>query len=96
MRKDTMGNDVSNKPQTIDYEAAVALLPDGDDVHTFRSGAFSLVGADWKREKILALLKVADEIHVTGGMAQGMGHGMAVQDDYGWLFIATRKEPADG
>lgn len=82
-----------DKIQLLSYDEAVALLPDGDTIHTFLDGGVSLIGADWDRSAILALLRDAHpEIEVTGPAAQSMGHGMAAYRADGTpVFIETRK-----
>ena len=82
-----------NEPKQLTYDEAVALLPDGDTVHTFLQAGPTLLGADWDRAKILELLRQADpEIELTGPAAQSMGHGMAAYDEDGTpVFIETRK-----
>ena len=76
----------------IDYDTAVSRLADGDDVHTFRQGSIGmLLGADWSRNEILAAMKAAPEILEAGEIATNIGHGIAIKDDGGWLFIATKK-----
>jgi hypothetical protein len=72
---------------------AIALLPDGDMIHTFRQGGPCLIGADWEREKLIEALNKY-EVEVTGEMAQSMNHGMAFQDEYGWVFVETKKGEA--
>jgi len=69
---------------------ALALLPEGEDIHTFRSGSFALIGVDWRRESVENVLqKFPDKIEVAGSTARRMGHGLCVEDDKGFLFIAT-------
>ena len=83
----------NDEPQPLSYDEAVALLPDGDTVHTFLSSSVALIGADWSRADILALLREAGhEIEVTGPAAQSMGHGLAAYRADGTpVFIETRK-----
>jgi hypothetical protein len=72
--------------KTLTYDEAVTFLPSGEKIHTFLGG----LGADWKRESILAALKAAPEIVATNELAQRMGHGMAILHENGhWLGIAT-------
>ncbi len=67
----------SDEIQHLTYDEAVALLPDGDSIHTFLDSGIALIGADWDRAKILALLRESDPgIEVTGPAAQRMGHGL--------------------
>jgi len=81
---------------SLDFDKAVAMLPDGDRVHTFRQGGMGLIGADWPREKIVeAIEKYLDTLNETTGVSKGMGHGLVLVDDTGPLFIETRKADAD-
>lgn len=73
------------------YDEAVAMLPDGNSIHTFMNPNGMLLGADWSREEILAELRNAHEILETGPAAQAMGHGIAIDEDGRVLFIETRK-----
>lgn len=82
----------------LNYDEAVSLLPDGDDIHTFKNAPFGLIGADWSREDILNKLKEADiAIELTGEQAKSMKHGMcAYNKNAKWqseiLFIETDEE----
>jgi hypothetical protein len=86
----------------LTYEAAVALLPDGDTIHTFVNPAGGMmVGADWSRESVLDLLKTGKP-ELSGEMATSMGHGIVawrkiVNDDelFDPLFIATKEAASD-
>jgi hypothetical protein len=76
----------------LTYDEAVALLPDDDRIHTFLNPAEDiLLGADWDRDHILALLRETGRREVTGPDAQAMGHGLAAWRASGPVFIATRK-----
>jgi hypothetical protein len=76
----------------LSYDEAVALLPDGDTIHTFLNPAGMLVGADWDREQVLDLLRTTDRREVTGPEAQSFGHGLAAWDPRGHVvFIETGK-----
>lgn len=82
---------MSNDQPTLTLDAALAALPDGEMIHTFMNPAGMLVGADWTRMQIVRALGRAKEIMVTGTMAQGMGHGIAINDHEGrMVFIATK------
>jgi hypothetical protein len=74
----------------LSYDEAVALLPEGDKIHTFVDGGLALVGADWDRDDILRLLRETERREVTGPAAQAMGHGMAACRDTGPVFIKTK------
>ena len=67
---------------------ALSVLPKGDDIHTFRDGGMCLIGADWSRSDIERVIRESDGAELTGEMARGMKHGIAVNDG-SWLFIAT-------
>lgn len=78
----------------ITVEEAIALLPEGDYIHTFYQMGSTLVGADWDRADILQKLTECDKIEVAGDQARAMGHGLAVyRSDAKWqsdiLFIET-------
>lgn len=83
----------SDEPEILTYEEAVALLPDGDSIHTFLDGGIAIIGADWERTAVLALLREAGpQIEVTGPAAQSVGHGLAAYRADGTpVFIETRK-----
>ncbi|MEN6312754.1 MAG: hypothetical protein ABFD25_00745 [Clostridiaceae bacterium] len=73
---------------------AIALLPDGEYIHTFRQAGPTLIGADWERNDMIKALNKY-EAEVTGEQAQAMNHGMAFCDDYGWVFVETKKVSTD-
>lgn len=91
------------KPEKLErihltYDEAVAMLPEGDEIHTFISGGMMLIGADWSRESVLELLKTGKP-EKSGEMAAGMGHGLVAFRDvrengdlYDPLFIKTKEE----
>lgn len=85
----------------LSYDEAVAMLPDGDPIHTFANpGMNMLVGADWSREHVLELLKTGAP-ELAGDAATGMGHGLVafrvVDTDNDTkrdpIFIATKEQP---
>jgi hypothetical protein len=80
----------------LSYEEAVALLPDGDRIHTFLDSGIALIGADWDRADILSLLERTERREVTGPAAQSYGHGLAATREDGTpVFIKTRPAPFD-
>jgi hypothetical protein len=84
----------SDDIQLLTYDEAVALLPDGERIHTYLDGGIALIGADWDRADILALLETTDRREVTGPEAQSAGHGLAAfRADGTPVFIETRKAP---
>lgn len=75
----------------LTYDQAVALLPPGDRIHTFRGTLPLMIGADWPREKLLAHIR-EHGAELSGPGATGMGHGLALIDSVGLLFIETIAE----
>jgi len=70
-------------------EEAIAMLRDGDYIHTFRNRFGMLVGADIDRDTIvMKIIKFAPEL--SGETASAMGHKIALHDDIGFLFIETK------
>lgn len=85
----------------ITEEEALALLPEGDTIHTFISnGGYTLLGTDWDRAEIEAKLHNAEVIEIAGENARSMQHGLAVYNktDKYWsdvLFVQTDVEKLD-
>lgn len=75
---------------TLTAEQAIALLPDGDTVHTFRSTTMCLIGADWSRDKLIEALQ-SGRIEIGGEQCRAVYHGLVLHID-GWLFIETRRD----
>lgn len=75
-------------------EQAIAMLPEGDEIHTFVNPAGMLVGADWSRTSIEKAIRETDRRELAGSLATGMGHGLLINDGGRLVFIATRKEPS--
>jgi hypothetical protein len=84
-----MSND--NEPVELSVEDALAMLPEGDYVHTFRNPGGMMVGADWTRENIIKAVTESDHRQLTGPMATSMGHGLAINEGGRILFVATRR-----
>lgn len=76
----------------LSYDEAVALLPDGERIHTILDSGIALLGAGWDRDQVLGLLRTTDRREVTGPAAQAMGHGLAAFRDGEPVFIETRSE----
>ena len=77
----------------LTYEQAVAMLPDGEQVHTFLDGGLALIGADWDREDVLALLRDGRP-ELSGEQATAMKHGLVAFRPTGPVFIETRQSDA--
>lgn len=75
---------------TMTYEEAVAMLPEGEYVHTFRGGGFVMLGADWSRDEVIKALRDAPEIRRAGEVATAMHHPIAINHD-GWIFIEAKR-----
>ena len=82
--------------ELISLDEAIKRLPGGDMVHTFRQGGPCLIGADHERARLIEAMRSAPAIEVTGPAAQAMGHGLAICDEHGWLFIATANVEVTG
>lgn len=76
--------------KSLSYEQAAAMLPDGDTIHTYVQGG-PLLGADWDRAAILALLRDGNP-ELAGDFATRMHHGLVAHDATGPVFIETREE----
>ncbi len=78
----------------VSFDKAVAILPEGDEIHTFRQAGHVLLGASWPRQDILDLMREFP-VEETGETATRMGHALAVEDKPGrWLFIASKATEA--
>lgn len=78
--------------ELITLDEAIKRLPTGAMVHTFRQGGPCLIGADHERDRLIEAMRNASEIEATGPQAQSLGHGLAICDEHGWLFIETAVE----
>lgn len=82
----------------LNYDEAVSLLPNEEDIHTFHCASIGLIGADWSREEILNKLKEKDiVIELTGEQAKALKHGMCAYSKSAKyqrevLFIETDEE----
>lgn len=80
---------MEDEREPVTYERAVAMIGDGERIHTFRQPmAGMMLGADWDRAEMLrAIEKHGAEL--SGPLATGMKHGLLLIDDLGPLFIET-------
>ena len=75
----------------LTVEEALALLDDGEEVHSFASPAGGvLIGADWSREDAIKAIENAKTREVAGPAAQGMKHGLAIMTSTGYYFLKTK------
>lgn len=72
-------------------EQAIAMLPDGDYIHTFRQTVSGVIlGVNRERGEILAAIaKFKPEL--SGDVAASIGHGLVIEDGRGFIFIETRR-----
>jgi hypothetical protein len=81
----------TNERVKLTAEQAIAMLPDGEQIHTFRNPAPSLmIGADWDRADVVKAIR-KHGVELSGEAATAAGYGLALFDG-SWLFIKTRKE----
>lgn len=81
--------------QSLTLEEAVAMLPDGETIHTYINGPFMLIGADWSREKVLDAFK-KHGAELSGKVATDMGHGIVFWDGQRHVFVETKKAEEPG
>ena len=78
-----------NERVILSPEAAEAMLPEGERIHTFRSNpSVALIGCDWDRAEILKAFQTRKP-ELSGEQATAMGHGIVFFDDHGAVFVAT-------
>ncbi len=81
------------KKEFISFEQAVNMIPDEEQIHTFRATGPYILGADHDRISLLETMKkFQDKIEVSGKNATGRGYGIVLTDDKGPLFIKTKEE----
>lgn len=82
---------MSDDREFLTAEQALAMLPDGDSIHTFvpSAGGGVLIGADWGREAIEEYIHT-HPVELSGETATRMKHGLAAKRGDGWLFIETK------
>lgn len=76
----------------LTVEQALGLLPEGDDIHTFRGSFPCLIGADWSRDSIEKAIRESDVRLLAGPTAASMKHGLAINAGDRALFVATDPE----
>lgn len=72
-------------------ETAIAMLPDGDSIHTFRSAGMAIIGCDWDRQDLIKAIKYSS-CEVGGPMCRDMGHGLVVHNGNPPLFVQVRED----
>ena len=82
---------MTDERELVSLEVAIGMLPNRAAVHTFRNAHIAIVGADWERESLIEAMRAAPFIEIAGPGAQALGHGLAITDKHGLLFIETQK-----
>ena len=68
------------------------MLPDGDEIHTFRSGPGCLIGADWTRDQIIDQIETKP-CELGGELCTKMNHGLVIwTEPDNPLFVECRKD----
>lgn len=81
-----------SKESYLTAEQAIAMLPDGDEIHTYMNPAVDvLAGANWSRERVVELIESGAQCGLAGPLATRMGHGLVVMHETGPLFVETRE-----
>lgn len=73
----------------LPFDVAVAMLPEGEQIHTFRGSGAMILGCDWDRLDIIAAIE-KHGAELSGKTATAMNHGIVLKDDHGYLFIETK------
>ncbi|MFA7121237.1 MAG: hypothetical protein WC277_07130 [Bacilli bacterium] len=74
-------------------EQAIAMLPDGDTIHTFRNSIPGvLLGADWERADVLDAIDKATTREIGGPACCAMKHGLVVWTGDSPLFVECRED----
>jgi hypothetical protein len=73
----------------LNYEQAVAMLPDKDTIHTFINIGGVLIGADWNRISVLEEL-AHSKPELSGTIATSIGHGIVFERGGDYVFVETR------
>lgn len=86
-------------PEELTKDEARAMLPDGEQIHTFRQNVGRqmnlLVGADISRESILSKIERYPCL-ASGPGATAMKHGLCIKDIADSpLFVETRADEQD-
>lgn len=78
--------------ELLSVDEALAMLPAGDDIHTFRNpaGGGMLLGADWSRTEIEKAIRESYRRELAGDLATRMKHGLVIAHDGALLFVATK------
>jgi hypothetical protein len=77
--------------ELLSVDQALAMLPDGEYVHTFRNPGGMLLGAEWGRAEIEEAIRASDRRELAGELATRMKHGLVIRipGESSLLFVAT-------
>lgn len=73
----------------LTVEQALAMLPDGESIHTLRGGNGMMLGADWNRSSVEKAIRETDHRELSGHLATSMSHGLCIKEDGRALYIET-------
>lgn len=72
----------------LTVDQADAMLVPGDTVHAIRDAGPALIGGDWSRKQVLALIK-KHGAELAGPQASAMNHAVVVVDNAGPVWFET-------
>jgi len=70
-------------------EQALSMLPEGDRIHTFRSGGMAMLGCDWDRDRIEKAIR-DNTCELGGATSMVLNHGLVINVDGSALFVECR------
>ena len=77
--------------KAVSVEEAIEMLPDREQIHTFRSSAAGLlIGTDWYKTDIIVSMKKYG-VCLSGPTATRMNHGLYIQTPLE-LFVETKPQ----
>jgi hypothetical protein len=82
---------MSDERVYLTVEQALAMLPEGERVHTFRGGGAMMIGCDWDRADIEMAIRETDHRELSGQVATAMKHGLCIKEGGTALFVATKE-----
>jgi len=85
---------MSDEKVYLTVDEALAMLPEGDHIHTFRGGVGMMIGADWDRADVVTAIRETQRRELSGAVASAMGHRLCIAAGGALLFIATDKSAA--
>lgn len=77
----------------LSVEEALSRITDGEEVHTILNPSGFLLGANWKREKLIEEMTAAAWIEDAGPHAHRFNHGIAFLDRKKRVVFVETKAP---